>query len=567
MVTIKIEKLSGHSKKGKVGKINVKVGDSIKEGDVILQVEGDKGNASIKSNCCGIVKEIKVEEGIMVNVGDIIAMVEGTSMENKEKPKGMDYFASMLKPLKREIECDVTVIGGGPGGYVAAIYAAKKGLKTVIVEKDKLGGTCLNVGCIPTKALVRSSEVYNDIKHSEEFGISVSDSKVNMGKVIERKNSIVDKLVGGIDFLLQKNSIEKVMGIGEIIDKNKVFVKGKREEVTINTKNIIIATGSKISKINVEGFEGDKVLNSSTALDMKELPENMVVIGGGVIGMEFAFIYANFGVDVTVIEYMPKILCTMDDDVIEEIASIGKEKGIKFYTSSKVTSVKNSEDGKAIVTFEMNDNEKFVTCDKVLVAIGREPNLEGLGIETVGIELNDNKRGIKVDDRMRTNIENIYAIGDVNNKVMLAHVASHGGMVAVDNILGEDKQMDYSAVPGVVYTIPEVATVGMTERCAREKGMNISIGKFPFVANGKALTYGEEKGFVKIIKDVDSNSLIGASVVGPHASDLIGILTLAIKNNLTEEEIKETIFAHPTTGEAIHEAALALTGGAIHFDI
>lgn len=567
MVAVKIEKLSGHSKKGKVGKINVNIGDSIKEGDPILQVEGDKGNITIKSNCSGIVREIKVEEGTTVNVGDIIVMVEGTSPENKDKPKAMDYFASMIKPLKKEVQCDLTIIGGGPGGYVAAIYAAKRGLKTVIVEKDKLGGTCLNVGCIPTKALVRSSEVYDDIRNSEEYGISVSGSKVNMEKVIDRKNSIVKKLVGGIEFLLEKNSIEKFNGVGEIIDKNKVFVKGKREEVTINTKNIIIATGSKISKINIEGFDGNKVLNSNDALDMRELPNKMVIIGGGVIGMEFAFIYANFGVDVTVVEYMPNILCTMDDDVIEEVVSIGKGKGIKFYTSSKVTSVKNSEDGKAIVAFEMDGIEKFITCDKVLVAIGREPNLDGLGIENVGIELNDNKRGIKVNDKMRTNIENIYAIGDVNNKIMLAHVASHGGMVAVDNMLGEDKEIDYSVVPGVVYTIPEVATVGIAEKAAIEKGMNIKVAKFPFAANGKALTYGEERGFVKIIKDLDSNKLIGASIVGPHASDLIAVLTLAIKNNITEEEIKETIFAHPTTGEAIHETALALTGGAIHFDI
>ncbi|MBU5485898.1 dihydrolipoyl dehydrogenase [Clostridium sp. MSJ-11] len=566
MVELKIEKLAGHSKKGKVGKINANVGSDLKEGDLILQVECDKGNASIKSNCSGLLKELKVEEGDEVNVGDIVALIEGV-VKTEQKPKGMDYFASMLKPTKREVECDLTVIGAGPGGYVAAIYAAKKGLKTVLVEKDRLGGTCLNVGCIPTKALVRSSEVFNDIKHSEDFGIKVSEASVDMGKVIDRKNGIVDKLVGGIDFLLGKNSIEKITGAGEIIDKNKVFVKGKREEVTINTKNIIIATGSKISKINIEGFDSDKVLNSTTALDMRKLPSKMVVIGGGVIGMEFAFIYANFGVDVTVVEYMPKVLCTMDDDVIDEIVSIGKEKGIKFYTSSKVTSVKNSEDGEAIVVFETNGEEKLVTCDNVIVAIGREPNLEGLGIEKVGIELNDNKKGIKVDDRLRTNVENIYAIGDVNNKIGLAHVASHGGMIAVDNILGEEKEIDYSAVPGVVYTIPEVATVGITENLALEKGMNIKVGKFPFMANGKALTYGEEKGFVKIIKNMDSNALVGASVVGPHASDLIGVLTLAIKNNLTEEQIKETIFAHPTTGEAIHEAALALTGGAIHFDI
>lgn len=565
MIELKIEKLAGHSKTGKVGKINVKVGDKLAIGDIIFQVEGDKGNAPIKASSSGVLKELKVEEGATVNVGDVFGTIEG-SPETMEKSKAFDYFNSMLKPVKREVSCDLTVIGAGPGGYVAAIYAAKKGLKTVIIEKENLGGTCLNVGCIPTKALVRSSEVFDDIKHGEDFGIIIPNAEVDMDKVIKRKDKIVNKLTSGIDFLLEKNSVEKITGLGEILDKNKIFVKGKREEVTINTKNIIIATGSKIANLNIEGFSGDKVLNSTEALSMKELPEKMVIIGGGVIGMEFAFIYANFGVEVMVVEYMPKILCTMDEDVIEEVKAIGEEKGIKFFTSSKVTSIKNSEDGKAIVCFESNGEEKFITCDKALVAIGREPNLEGLNVEKIGLELNSNGRGIKANESLRTNIENIYAIGDVNNKIGLAHVASHGAMVAVDNILGEKKEMDYSAVPSVVYTTPEVATVGITEKTALEQGIAIKIGKFPFMANGKALTYGEERGFVKIIKDANSNKFIGASIVGPHASDLIGTLTLAIKNNLSQEQIKETIFAHPTTSEAIHEAVLSLEGGAIHFD-
>ncbi|WP_097026690.1 dihydrolipoyl dehydrogenase [Clostridium peptidivorans] len=585
MVDLKIEKLAGHSKKGKVGKISAKIGDELKEGQVIFQVECDKGNAQVKSNCDGILKDLKVKEGDTVNIGDIVAHIDGVIKEkedkkvssvsemeqsksqgNKAKSSSFDYFGGMLKPIKREVECDLAVIGAGPGGYVAAIYAAKQGLKTVIIEKEEVGGTCLNVGCIPTKALVRSSEVFDNIKHSEEFGIKTADAFVDMEKVIERKNGIVKKLTGGVDYLLQKNSIEKISGTGEILDKNKVFVKGKREEVTINTKNIIIATGSKIASINIDGFNGNKVINSTEALDMKELPKSMVIIGGGVIGMEFAFIYSNLGVDISVIEYMPKVLCTMDEDVSDEIVSIAKEKGIKFFTSSKVTSVKESEDDRAIVYFDMNGKEKLITCDKVLVAIGREPNIDGLGIEKIGIELNENKKGIKADDKLKTNIENIYAIGDVNNKIGLAHVASHGAIVAVDNILGKNSEMDYSAVPSVVYTTPEVATVGMTEKMAVSSGIQIKIGKFPFMANGKALTHGEEKGFVKVIKDNNTNKLIGASIVGPNASDLIGVLTLAIKNNITEEQIKETIVAHPTTGEAIHEAVLSLEGGAIHFD-
>lgn len=564
MIELKIEKLVGHSKTGQVGKINAKAGDKLAVGDIILQIEGEKGNTPIKAEYSGILKELRVKEGDTVNLGDVLGVIEGTE-GTKEKPKAFDYFNSMLKPVKKEISCDVVVIGAGPGGYVAAIYAAKKGLKTVVIEKESLGGTCLNVGCIPTKALVRSSEVFNHIKHGEEFGIKVANAEVDMEKVVKRKDKIVNRLTSGIDFLLEKNSVEKITGVGEILDKNKVFVKGKREEVTINTKNIIIATGSKISNLNIEGINGDKVLNSTTALSMKELPTKMVIIGGGVIGMEFAFIYANFGVEVMVVEYMPKILSMMDDDVLEEIKAIGQEKGIKFFTSSKVNSVKNSEDGKAIVCFDTEGEQKFITCDKVLVAIGREPNLEGLNLDKIGIELNSNGKGIKVNEKLQTTIENIYAIGDVNNKIGLAHVASHGAMVAVDNILGEEKHMDYEVVPNVVYTTPEVATVGVSEKQALEQGIAIKVGKFPFIANGKALTYGEERGFVKVIKDKNNDELIGAAVVGPHGSDLIGTLTLAIKNNLSEEQIKETIFAHPTTSEAIHEAVLDLEGGAIHF--
>jgi len=565
MLEFKVEKLVGHSKNGIVGKIEVEVGANIKDGDILFHVECDKGNGPIKANCNGIIKELKISEGDNVNLGDVVAIIEGVE-SNKNSSKSFNYFASMIKPTKRDLQCDVAVIGGGPGGYVAAIYAAKKGLKTVLVEKESLGGTCLNVGCIPTKAIVRSSEVFENINNSVEYGINTKEVSIDMKRVIERKDNIVKNLVGGIDYLLQKNSVEVVNGLGEIIDEHNIIAKGKREEVNINAKNIIIATGSKISNIAIDGFDSEKVINSTKALEMKELPKSMVIIGGGVIGMEFAFIYANFGVEVAVIEYMPKVLPMMDDDVVSEIASIGKEKGIKYFTGSKVTKVQNSEDGKAVVKFEKNGEEKLITCDKVLVAIGREPNIEGLGIDKVGIELNEKKKGIKVDKNLRTNIKNIYAIGDVNNEIGLAHVASHGAFIAVDNILGEDKKMDYSVIPSVVYTTPEVATVGITESEAKEKGLSIKIGKFPFMANGKALTYGEARGFVKVIKDSSTNNLIGASIVGPHGSDLITILTLAIKNNLTEDQIKETIFAHPTTGEAVHEAVLGLEGGAIHFD-
>jgi dihydrolipoamide dehydrogenase len=291
----------------------------------------------------------------------------------------------------------------------------------------------------------------------------------------------------------------------------------------------------------------------------------MIIVGGGVIGMEFAFILANLDVEVTVIEYFEDILAALDDDVCEEITKIAAEKGIKLYTGSKVESIFESEDDKCIVAFSKDGNTRYVTADKVLMAVGRQPYLEDIGIEKIGIELNDNKRGIKVNEKMQTNVENIYAIGDVTNIIQLAHVASHQGIVAVKNILGQDTDMNYDVVPSAIFTTPEIGMVGMSEKEAIKKGIDIKIGKFPFAANGKALTLGERKGFVKLIKDNKTNKVIGGTIIGPHATDLIAEVALAVKNGLTAEAIAETIHAHPTTAESLHEASLALEGGALHF--
>lgn len=567
---IKLEKLNGHSKSGIVGKLSIEKGKVVEEGQILMQIESKKGNTPVKSLSSGKVIDICVQEGQEVSIGDLLIKLEGDAIEKetveKAAPKtSFDYLGSMMKGKKENIEADVTIIGGGPGGYVAAIYAAKKGLKVMLVEKENLGGTCLNVGCIPTKSLVKSAEVYHHLTHAEDFGLSCENARVNMEKVIKRKDQIKETLVGGIDYLLQANNIKHIRGTGKFIDQKTVFVQSGRDEITIQSKDIIIATGSKISKINIPGMDLPCILNSTTALELKELPKSMTIIGGGVIGMEFAFIYAQFGVKVKVVEYMPRVLTMVEEEISEEITRSAKEKGIDVYTHSKVKKVEMTEGKEAIVVFEKDGAEKYIVSEKVLVAIGREPNIEGLDLEKAGVKLLENGRGIKTDEYLQTNIEHIYAIGDVNNRIQLAHAASHQGMIVVDQILGEKKAFSSQNVPNVIFTSPEIASVGLSEAQAKEKGIDIKVSKFPFAANGKALTMGEEKGFIKMIKDVQTNKVIGASIIGVDASTLISSLTLIIQNGLEEEQIIETIFAHPTTGEVIHECTLGLGIGALHF--
>ncbi len=571
-IEIKLEKLSGHSKEGKVGKIHIKQGDNIKPNDIICEVESNKGNMQVESNASGIVKSIGIEEGATIKIGDIVAIIDGEIQSVQAKQQvtssnatSFNYFAGLIKPRKEEIECDITIVGGGPGGYVAAIQAAKLGAKVTLVEKDSLGGTCLNWGCIPTKSIVRSSEVFRNLREAEEYGLHAENISVDMKKVIMRKNNVVKQLVQGVEYLLDKNGVKLVKGEGTIIDNETVIVKGSMSEATVKTKNIVIATGSKSASVPIPGFDSKNVLSSREILDLEKLPEKLVVVGGGVIGMEMAFVFANFGVEVTVIEYLDTVLAMLDSDVTEEVSAIAKSRGIKLYTGSKVDSIMESEDGGCIVSFTQDGKTRYSTSDKVLMCIGRMPYLEGIDTEKLGLELNENKKGIKVNSKMQTNIPNIFAIGDVTNIIQLAHVASHQGIVAVKNIMGQNRHMEYDVVPSAIFTDPEIATVGTGEDAAKKNNIDIEVGKFPFAANGKALTMGEGRGFVKIVKEKTSGKIIGGTIIGPHATDLISEITLAIRNGLTAEQVIETIHAHPTTAESIHEAALSVEGGALHF--
>lgn len=463
-----------------------------------------------------------------------------------------------------EYKYEVVVIGSGPGGYVAALRAGYYGKKTLLIEKEKLGGTCLNWGCIPTKAFVRSAELFSDIKNAESFGLKVENAGVNFPAVVKRKDKIVKRLVGGIDYLLKNNDVETISGEASFVDTKKLKIKNSSKTEEIEAENIIIATGSVASKLPISGADLEGILDSRAVLDLKELPKSMVIIGGGIIGMEFAFIFSNFGVDVTVVEYLDQLLGGVDSDISKNLLRSAKKHKINIKISSEVKGIKKSAAGYEVI-YSNKGEARSVIAEKVLMAVGRKPYHQGLNLENAGVEIRESRKSIKVNAKMQTNVEGVYAVGDVTDKVLLAHVASHQGVIAVENIMGKEKSISYHAVPGAIFTSPEIGTVGLSEDDAKEKRIDYKVGSFPFAANGKVLAMGERDGKVKIIAEKESNKIIGAAIIGIESSDLIAELTLAVNLGLTADELVETIHAHPTTAETIHEAALDLTSAAIHF--
>lgn len=535
------------NKIGKLVSYEVKIGAVVLKDQPICSVEAGKGVRVIKSPIDGVVTSLEVEEGSQVVTSQSLIKIKEQIIDKKED----------------ENHTELLIIGAGPGGYVAALYAAKKGMKVTLVEKNKLGGTCLNVGCISTKALVKSSEVVYEVKHSKIFGVDASLNKIDMHQVIAHKNQVVTNLVNGIAGLMDKNNIHVLNGEASFLDSHTCLIKEENEEKEISFDKAIIATGGKISKIAIPGIDEDFILNSTTALSLEELPNSISIIGGGVIGMEFAFIYSHFGVKVNVIEYMDHLLGNIDEEAREFMLKKAQEEGINVFLKSKVVGFEK-EEKLAKVVFEQDGILQNLLTDKVLVAIGRQAEFQSLNLDKAGVLLNATKRGIEVDEQMRTNVEHIFAIGDVTNKIQLAHVASHQGLVAVDAILGIKAKMHYDVVPSVIFTDPEVASVGYSAKEAKDLNINIKESRFSFASNGKALTMEKGEGFIKLVKDIDHNRLIGATIVGADASNLIATLTVAIKNNLSEKELISTIFAHPTTSEVIHEACLGLDIGSLH---
>lgn len=563
MIEVKLNKLSGHDKSAKVGKILVKENQDIKSGDVIFNAESSKGNFKVTSEYEGKVLKLLIKEGETVKLGDVIIHIDGNEAITTSQKKS-SYSFGLSKPKKEDIICDIAIVGGGPGGYVAAIKAAQLGASVTLIEQDQLGGTCLNYGCIPTKSFVKSAHLFDEIKNAEEFGISVTGKSAHMDKIVHRKNEVVSSLVGGIHHLLETWNIKYISGEAQF-SGDTITVNNKKVDAKINAKNIILAVGSSAIKLNIPGADLQNVLTNKEILQLKEIPETLTIIGGGVIGMEFAFIFNSLGSKVTVVEYLDSILFTLDDDIIEIIKSECDQRGIKIFTSAKATEIMESESGKLITAFEKDNKSQFTIGDYVLMSVGRRANLDTIDFASLNIELNEKKNGIKVNEKMQTSNEKFYAIGDVTNIIQLAHVASHQGIVAVENILGHSTQMNYNAIPSAVFTNPEIGSVGISEKEAIKKNIDYKVSKFPFIANGKALTQGTTEGFVKVIAHNASNKVIGATIIGPNATDMISNFTIIIENELSIEQLSHTVFAHPTTAEAVHEALLGIKDGALHF--
>lgn len=454
---------------------------------------------------------------------------------------------------------DVLVIGGGPGGYVAAIKAAQLGADVCLIERDKVGGTCLNRGCIPTKALWRNAEILNTLKHIKEFGIELDGYSINIEEVQTRKQKVVDQLVSGIEQLLKSNKIEVINGTASLKDKNTIAVTlfdGSIKELT--AKNIIIATGSKASIPPIEGADLEGILTSDELLNFKEIPKRLTIIGGGIIGMEFAGIFSAMGSMITVFN-RSSILKRVDSDIVKRFSMSVKKKGVELITDCSVDKIEK-RNGLFYVLGENKKGKYEVEAETLLIATGRDPLLENINLEGVGIEFT--KSGIKVDANYETNIKGIYAIGDVNGINMLAHAASHQGINVAEKIMGIENS-SHSPVPDCIFVFPEISSVGITEDEAKEQGIKYNASKFMFGANGKALSLGESEGFVKVLSN-EQEEIIGVHIMGPHASDLIHEGTLAISAKLKVDDIKNTIHAHPTLSEAFHEAVCGLKGEAIH---
>ncbi len=570
-------KLGFNMDEGKLVEWYKKEGDEIKKGEPLFSVETDKTNMDIEATGDGVVRALLIEAGdkipvtlpiaivagkdenIDVVLADAKAQLAGGGVAVKEAAPAAEPAAKAEVPAVQESAYDyeIAVIGGGPGGYVAAIKAAQMGKKTVIVEKENFGGTCLNVGCIPTKALLRSAEALKEVKESAKFGVidvDTSKADLNLAKVQERKKGVIKQLVGGVQGLVKGNGAVIKKGTGKLVDAHTIEVDGE----TFTAEYIIIATGSQAKSLPIKVDPAAKVMTSKEMLDIDQKPASVAVIGGGVIGIEFAYFLATIGVEVTVVEFLDRILPMVDEEITAQVTKHLQEMGIKMNTSAKVTEI--TADG---VKFEKDAEVQEVKCEQVLMAVGRGPDLTGIDAEALGIKT---ERGAIVTDlTLKTSVPNIYAIGDVNGKAMLAHTASMEGIVAVENICGHNSTMDYAKIPSAIYIQPEIASIGLTEKQAKEKYGEIKVGRFPLMANGKAKVAGEERGLAKVITEAKYGEIVGVHLYCIHATDMIAEASVAMKLEATAEEVAMAIHPHPTVSEIMHETMHAVGGRAIHF--
>jgi dihydrolipoamide dehydrogenase len=452
---------------------------------------------------------------------------------------------------------DIVIVGGGPGGYVAAIKAGQLGYKVAVIERENVGGVCLNWGCIPTKTLLKSAKVFEQFKHAKDYGIDVKPDSfsANFPDMVKRKDSVVRRLTGGVAALLKKNGATLIKGFGEVVDATHVKVG----EETIEAKFIILATGASVIMPPIpglqEGFDAGFVLTSKEILDLKTLPSSLVIVGGGVIGLEFATIFNSLGTKVTVIEKQPTILSSVDEEIRGLFFKKISKDGVQIITNATVSSL-----GQGTVTYDVDGKTTEIKVDKVLMAVGMKPNTKSFSSLNLAME----KAGVQVNEHMQTSVSNVYAIGDVTGKFMLAHVASHAGLVAIDHIHGHDTKMDYRTIPSGIYTFPEIAMVGLTEQDAKAQGIDYKVSTFPVMANGKAMGENEKDGLVKIIVSKPYNEIIGVHIMASSATEMITEATLAINLEATAEELVNTIHPHPTLAEMIMEAAHGIIDKPIH---
>ena len=459
---------------------------------------------------------------------------------------------------------DVTVIGGGPAGYVCAIRASQLGLRTACIEsRGTLGGTCLNIGCIPSKSLLNLSEAFHQAKDFSKIGIETGDIKLNLSKMMKNKDKAVTILTKGVEFLFKKNKVTYFKGYGSILDKNKILIKSNDDEKNIETKNIVISTGSEAVSLPGIEFDEEKILSSTGALNIPKVPKKMLIIGAGYIGLEMGSVWSRLGSEVHVIEYLDHITPGLDKEISQEFMKILKKQKINFHLNTKVERISKTDMG---VILETNDNQnkkqKF-EGDVVLISVGRKPFTKSLNIENIGIQC-DSKGRVKVNEKFKTNINNIYAVGDVKDGPMLAHKAEEEGIAVAEIIAGQAGHVNYDLIPGVIYTTPEVAYVGKSEEDLKKINLSYKVGKFPFMANSRAKAVDKPEGFVKILADNKTDKVLGVHIIGPHAGEMIAEMSVAMEFGASSEDIARTCHAHPTFSEAIKEAALSVDKRQIH---
>jgi len=459
---------------------------------------------------------------------------------------------------------DVTVIGGGPGGYVCAIRLSQLGLKTACIEsRGSLGGTCLNVGCIPSKNLLNFSENFHKAKNFEKIGIEIGEVKLNLDKMMKNKEKAVTVLTKGIEFLFKKNKVTYFKGTGSFKSVNEISILAEGKETIVQSDKIIISTGSSPVSIPGMEFDEEKILSSTGALSLSKLPKKMVVVGGGYIGLEMGSVWSRLGTQVEVIEFLDHITPGMDGEVSKEFEKILKNQGIKFQLNTKVEKITKSKNNVTINTINKEKKKNKIEADVVLISVGRKPNTKGLNLENVGVQI-DEKGRVKINKNFQTNVKNIYAIGDVIEGPMLAHKAEEEGIAVAELIAGQSGHVNYDIIPSVVYTSPEVASVGKTEEQLKKNNNNYKVGKFPFMANSRAKAIGEPEGFVKILADAITDKVLGVHIIGSHAGEIIAEMAVAMEFGASSEDIARTCHAHPTFSEAIKEAALSVEKRQIH---